>query len=97
MAENAFKITQSDNGLSVRYEFTAHYITDEEAQSILNYINQLKIENEKLRKLCIEIWCSCPVSDDGCVYCKHGGPKGTVDCDLWDTMHELFTEEKGGE
>lgn len=59
--------------------------------------NELRSENNKLRKLCVELWCSCPVSDDGCVYCEHGGPKGTVDCDLWDTMHQLFEEVRGGE
>lgn len=60
-------------------------------------INQLKAENEKLRKLCVELWCCCPVSDDSCVYCKHGGSKGTVDCDFWDIMHDLWLQEKGGD
>lgn len=60
-------------------------------------IREYVAENEKLRKLCVELWCSCPVSDDACVYCKHGGSKGTVDCDLWDTMHKLYEEVKGDE
>lgn len=59
-------------------------------------IDQLKAENEKLRKLCVELWCTCPV-DDSCVYCKHGGYRGVVDCDFWDTMHKLYEEVKGGE
>lgn len=96
MAETPFRVVQSDDGLSVRFELTAHYVSDEDAQRIRAYIDQLKAENEKLRKLCVELWCTCPV-DDSCVYCKHGGYRGVVDCDFWDTMHKLYEEVKGGD
>lgn len=59
-------------------------------------INDYVAENGKLRKLCVELWCNCPV-DDACVFCKHGGPKGTIDCDFWDIMHKLYEEVKGGD
>lgn len=95
MAENPLRIVQSDNGLSVRFELTAHYVSDEDAQRIRDYIDQLTAENNELRKLCVELWRSCPVSDSDCSYCKHGGPKGIIDCDLRDTMHKLYIEVGG--
>lgn len=49
MAESPFKITQSDDGLSVRCEFDAHYVSDEDAQRIMSYVNELQDENARLR------------------------------------------------
>ena len=49
MAESPFKITQGDDGLSVRCEFDAHYVSDEDAQRICGYIDQLQAENVKLQ------------------------------------------------
>lgn len=45
-----YRITQSDDGLSVRCEFTAHYITDEQAQRIRSHIDELQAENDRLRE-----------------------------------------------
>ena len=50
MAESPIKITRNDDGLSVRYEFDAHYISDEDDQRIRGYIDQLETENAKLRE-----------------------------------------------
>lgn len=49
MAEGP-KIMRSDDGLYVRYEFDAHYISDEDAKRIRGYIDQLETENAKLRE-----------------------------------------------
>lgn len=49
MAESPFKITRSDDGLSVRCEFDAHYVSDEDAQRIMSYVNELQDENARLR------------------------------------------------
>ena len=56
MAESPFKITQSDDGLSVRCEFDAHYVSDEDAQRIMSYVNELRDENAKLRELVRDMW-----------------------------------------
>lgn len=47
MAEGP-KIMRNDDGLFVRCEFDVHYISDEDAQRIRGYIDQLKAENTKL-------------------------------------------------
>ena len=49
MAESPYKITRSDDGLSVRCEFDAHYVSDEDAQRIRVYIDQLQAENAELQ------------------------------------------------
>ena len=49
MAEGP-KITRSDDGLYVRYEFDAHYISDEDVKRIRGYIDQLQAENAKLQE-----------------------------------------------
>ena len=51
MAESPIKITRSDDGLFVRYEFDVHYISDEDAKRIRGYIDQLETENARLREL----------------------------------------------
>ena len=56
MAESPFKITRSDDGLSVRCEFDAHYVSDEDAQRIMSYVNELRDENAKLRELVRDMW-----------------------------------------
>ena len=56
MAESPIKITRSDDGLSVRYEFDAHYVSDEAVQRIRGYIDQLETENAKLRELVRDMW-----------------------------------------
>lgn len=49
MAESPLKITRSDDGLSVRCEFDARYVSDEVVQRIRGYIDQLEAENAKLQ------------------------------------------------
>ncbi len=48
---SAFNIIKSDDGLSYRIEWDAHYITDEQIGTIGAYVGALQEENEKLREL----------------------------------------------
>lgn len=91
MAESPFKITQSDDGLSVRYEFYA-YVSEEECKCILGYIEQLEAENEKLRKLVRGLWY-CTENENKAL-CE-GCPLGTVEGDRLALACEKLMRELG--
>lgn len=97
MAEGP-KITRSDDGLYVRYEFDAHYISDEDAKRIRGYIDQLQAENANLRELAVLNWewahrcCgnNCKMQTDGCGYgidreCNY-------EREIYDRMRDLGVE-----
>ena len=101
MAEGP-KITRNDDGLFVRYEFDAHYISDEDAQRIRGYIDQLQAENSELRELVQDIYgvmwaCAgqrCTHRHDGCfrVHGNHGDICVSERCWYEDRMRELGIE-----
>ena len=87
MAESPFKITQSDDGLSVRCEFDAHYVSDEDAQRIMSYVNELRDENAKLRELVRDMW------HDGMCECDERGACAECEYHFPDRMRELGVDD----
>lgn len=49
-------------------------------------IDKLKVENAKLRELCLDLWASCPVHDEDCQVCKH---YDGAFCDLYTRIEKL--------
>lgn len=46
-----FTMTIGEDRLSVRCELDVHYLTDEQMEAILEYVETLEAENDKLREL----------------------------------------------
>lgn len=56
-------------------------------------VDRLEYENAKLRELVLEIWRSCPVSEDDCVKCQHRIEESDEDwCDIPILMEKLGVE-----
>lgn len=96
MAESPIKITRNDDGLFVRCEFDARYISDEDAKRIRGYIDQLETENAKLREL-VDILCFCMQIHKRCDDCKLNGAKGELGLGhdpllACDGLHEMLKE-----
>lgn len=95
MAEGP-KITRNDDGLYVRCEFDAHYVSDEDAKRIRGYIDQLQAENAKLREL-VDILCFCMQIHKRCDDCRLNGAKGELGLGhdpllACDGLHEMLKE-----
>lgn len=49
--ESPFKVVESEYGIGCRFEWDAHYISDEDMQLIAERFDELKRENAELREL----------------------------------------------
>ena len=59
----------------------------------ISRIPELEADNARLRELVLEIWRSCPVSEDDCAKCPHHiGESDEVWCDIPILMSELGVE-----
>ena len=60
---------------------------------VLELLQPVERENVKLRKLALEIWRSCPVSEDDCAKCPHYIEESEeVSCDIPILMEKLGVE-----
>lgn len=65
------------------------YSCDSRAE-LAERIVRLEDEGAKLRELVLEIWRSCPVSEDDCAKCQHHIEESDEDwCDILILMEEL--------
>lgn len=56
-------------------------------------VERLNAENDKLRELVLEIWRSCPVSEDDCAKCQHRIEESDENwCDIPILMEKLGVE-----
>ena len=81
-----YTVTIDDDGLSVRVEWNAHYFTDGELQMLRDHTAAIKTENDKLRRLVLDMWRGCPADERDCIACDFE-QDGT--CDLFDRMNSL--------
>lgn len=73
----------------IRWEELAGYIRGAHEREV----DTLKAENAKLRELMLEIWRSCPVSENDCAKCPHRIEESDEDwCDIPILMSELGIE-----
>lgn len=86
MAEGP-KIMRSDDGLFVRYEFDAHYISDEDAKRIRGYIDQLQAENDKLREL-VQKMMRFMEDGDWCITCEVAKECDAQECEEQEQYEE---------
>lgn len=62
-------------------------------EELAERIVRLEDEGAKLRKLVLEVWSSCPVSEDDCAKCQHRIEESDEDwCDIPILMEKLRVE-----
>ena len=68
---NPYKISISEGGRFVRYEWEAHYLTDEQLETVRKHVETLQAENAKLRDeldLCLKCEeCEAMLDCDECL------------------------------
>lgn len=97
---NPYKISISEGGRFVRYEWEANYLTDEQMETVRKHIETLQAENAKLRELvrdmnaCIEALCSMVENSPGCSMCltNQDEEKPCAAADVYCRMRELGVE-----
>ena len=66
------------------------YVSKDLYESVSSANDHWQAENDKLRKLVLEIWRSCPVSEDDCAKCPHYIKESEeVSCDIPILMEKL--------
>lgn len=78
----------NDNSIGSR-----DYVSKDLYESVSSANDHWQAENVKLKKLALEIWRSCPVSEDDCVKCPHYIEESEeVSCDIPILMEKLGIE-----
>lgn len=79
-------VTVIKDGCHFEFKLDAHYVSDEEIETLRRYIVTLNADNATLRELVRDMWRGCPVDERDCIDCDF---ERDGMCDLFDRMREL--------